>query len=151
MRMDGSTADRIGRCGLPRGVFEREGSEMETTHEERIVSPWSGEWPRDEDGIQVINVADLQRTWNLRTGRVNIALNWAHFGDVLDVEWLRANHGRLEDDVAISLWMDFVSFHGDDDLTAQAEVLTPRIAALWEEGEPAVTPGGGGDGEVGEA
>lgn len=107
--------------------------------DEYVPTPWAtDDWPRGDDGIQRIDCDELQRTWDLRTGRANIARNWSHFGDVLDPAWLTANHGRLDDDVAMSLWVDLVCFRGTDDLTAQADVLTPRIAALWEEGEPPI-------------
>lgn len=105
--------------------------------EQTVTSPWSMDgWPKSENGIPIIDLDELDRVHARRTGKANIARNWAHFGDVLDPAWLRANEHRLTDDAALSLWVDLVCFSGGDDLGHLADVLDRRVPSPWDDADP---------------
>ena len=114
-------------------------------------------WERTPGGVPIVDLGELERVHAARTGALNIAMNWQHWGPVLDLGWLRAHVHELGFDAAIGLLVDFASFPGDDDLGEHADVLADEVnrrwpeeppdpagAAAWEAGEPAAAGEGRG-------
>lgn len=93
-------------------------------------------WERTPGGIPIIDLDALERTHAARTGAINIAMNWQHWGPVLDLNWLGDHVHELGFDAAIGLLVDFASFPGDDDLNAHADVLADEINRRWPEEPP---------------